>query len=190
MFLKTSKLDGYYGAHDAHPSVKLYTVICQICRSVGGEETNKWRHFAVSVNFFSDWKLSWHPPSKVKFAGDEYTISPIWHDTFHCKNQCNHYPGNLSKIAFWNLSVRYTTNSGSCKICLYRCTTTPHPLFKYVKSFAPAVNFVRVTVSTKWPLSCGILNNSQIFKYLWSFYEKSYSKFLWRWTTTMTWHGC
>jgi len=51
VFLKTANTEGDYGAL---PSAKLYTVICQIGRSVTGEQTtcNKCRHFSVSVEFF------------------------------------------------------------------------------------------------------------------------------------------
>jgi len=43
---KTDKIDGNY---EKLPSDVLYIVICEICRFVCGEETNKYRHFAVSV---------------------------------------------------------------------------------------------------------------------------------------------
>ena len=38
-----------------------------------GEETSNYRHFAVSLEVFSDRKHSWHPLIKVKFARDEDT---------------------------------------------------------------------------------------------------------------------
>jgi len=48
----------------------------------------------------------------------------------------------------------------------YRCTTTPHPLFKQVK-IAQAVNFFRVSLSTIWPPSSDFWHHSYTFLHLW-----------------------
>jgi len=84
---------------------------------------------------------------KLRFAGDEDSLIPVSHATFHCNaSMCRPWEAKTEKshIEIFQFTILRT---GVVANNLFRCTTIPHPLIKDV-SFARTVNFIRVSVST------------------------------------------
>ena len=70
------------------------------------------------------------------------------------QNQYNHSPRNSRKIALWNLSFAIPPTGGAANF-FTQLHNYNHPLFKCVKKIFKALYTPEVSVSTKWPLSCG-----------------------------------
>jgi len=114
----------------------------------------------------------------------------IWNATFHC-NVSNCPPCGAKTVAVIVLVIWAKSHFEICHFAItptggaaknfYKCTTTSHPLFKHVKSFAQAVNFVRV--STVFRFWAPIVHISPFMMFL---QRERYWEYINRCTTTMT----
>ena len=134
-----------------------YTVVIrQIGRSRKPKIYNKFGHFALLVQIFSQLEMpltSTYPCEicqgwrhlQSHFTAIYQRCRPCGAGTSRAYRR---RPHDLRKFTFWNLSFCHTADRGSSKFVHWCTTATRDTLKGLLKLF-------RVCVSTKWPLSCG-----------------------------------